>query len=166
MRLTDIFKQLYFKTTGYSYTNLGRLFLRLFVGIMLLQFGVRQLSNIGAGGEDFPAVLGMSAYASQIVMIIIEIGCSVFIMAGFLTRLMIIPPFVAMCMAEYYLLHHLAEVPYLISWQQQGYVPVMFLGIYFFLLLVGPGKISVDYFLSLHMIHAENKNESAELEEV
>ena len=42
---------------------------------------------------------------------------------------------------------------------------MMFIGIYFFILLVGPGKISADYFLSLHIIHTDNKSES-ELEEV
>ena len=41
----------------------------------------------------------------------------------------------------------------------------MFLGIYFFILLVGPGKISVDYFLSLHILHSNNQSES-QLEEV
>ncbi len=83
-----------------------------------------------------------------------------------MTRLMSLPPFVAMIIAEYHLLHdYVNEASYLLDWQQQGYLPIMFLGIYFFLMLVGPGKISVDYFLSLHIIHSENKSE-AELEEV
>lgn len=53
----------------------------------------------------------------------------------------------------------------MITWDKPGYLPVMFMGIYFFILLVGPGKISVDYFLSLHIIHSENQSEG-ELEEV
>ncbi len=43
---------------------------------------------------------------------------------------------------------------------------MFFLGIYFFILLVGPGKISFDYFLSLHFIHHDDQNEEDELEEV
>ena len=87
-------------------------------------------------------------------------------MAGFLTRVMIIPPFVSMIIAEYYQLHdYVSEAPYMLDWQQQGYLPIMFLGIFFFMLLVGPGKISCDYFLSLHFIHSDNQSES-ELEEV
>lgn len=161
-----IIKSSYFKATGYSYTNLGRLFLRLFIGIMLMQFGVRQIDHFEALKEVFPAVIGMTSHATLIVMICIEIVCSAFIMCGFLTRLMIIPPFVAMIIAEYHILHDMVgEAAYLLDWQQQGYVPIMFMGIYFFLLLVGPGKISVDYFLSLHIIHTENKSEG-ELEEV
>lgn len=36
--MTNIFKLIYIRSTGYSYTNMGRLFLRLFVGVMLMQF--------------------------------------------------------------------------------------------------------------------------------
>lgn len=164
--IVKLLKRYYIRFSGYSYTNLGRLFLRLFIGIMLLQFGIRQLMDFYHASHLFPAVLGMSSESSMILMICIELICSLFIMAGFLTRLMIIPPFISMILAEYYILHDVVkEATYQLSWQQQGYLPIMFLGIYFFLLLVGPGKISVDYFLSLYFIHTDNKSES-ELEEV
>lgn len=164
--LSRIIKRIYFKSTGYSYANMGRLFLRLFIGIMLMQFGVRQIDNFDLIKDVFPPVIGMTSHASLIVMICIEIVCSAFIMFGFLTRIMILPPFVSMVLAEYYLLHdYVGEAAYLLDWQQLGYLPILFMGIYFFLLLVGPGKISIDYFLSLHIIHTENKSEG-ELEEV
>ena len=166
LSLSGRLKRIYFKSTGYSYANMGRLFLRLFIGIMMMQFGVRQIVHFDELKEIFPTVIGMTSHATLIVMICIEIVCSTFIMFGFLTRIMIIPPFVSMVLAEYYILHdYLREAAYLLDWQQIGYVPILFMGIYFFLLLVGPGKISVDYFLSLHIIHTENKSEG-ELEEV
>lgn len=166
LSLSKAIKRLYFRFTGYSYTNLGRLFLRLFVGIMLMQFGVRQIAHYYEVCDLFPSVLGIPSAASLVIMICIEVICSLFIMCGFLTRFMIVPPFIAMVLAECHLLNdYVADAAYLLDWQQQGYLPVMFLGIYFFLLLVGPGKISVDYFLSLHIIHMENKSEG-ELEEV
>lgn len=162
----NLFKKIYIQTTGYSYTNMGRLFLRLFVGIMLMQFGIRQINNFEAAKTIFPAVLCMSPETSLTLMIIIELGCSLFIMAGFLTRIMTVPPLLAMTIAEYHLLHDtVKEAPYMLEWTQVGYLPIMFIGIYFFILLVGPGKISVDYFLSLHFIHSDNHSES-ELEEV
>lgn len=165
MSLTEIFKQLYFKSTGYSYTNLGRLFLRLFAGLMMAQFGIRQIVRFDMLRDVFPSALGMTPEATLIVMICLEIGCSLFIMAGFLTRIMTVPLFLAMMMAEYHLLAHPAVHP-LFSWDSPTYIPILFLGIYFFILLVGPGKISVDYFYSLHLLHSENKNEEEELEEV
>lgn len=163
MKIGNILKKAYFKSTGYSYTNMGRLFLRLFLGVMLMQFGIRQIIHFDA--MNFPAVLGMSSEASLVVMIMIEIVCSVFVMCGFLTRLMLLPPFVAMTMAEYELLQNgLSDaIP---VWTAPGYLPIMFLGIIFFLILVGPGKISIDYFLSLYLLHSENRNEEEELEEV
>lgn len=166
MKAYSIFKRLYVWSTGYSYPNLGRLFLRLFVGIMLIQFAVRQMYNFDTAAEIFPQVAGMSSGTGLTVMIVIEMACSLFVMAGFLTRVMVLPPFVAMIIAEYYLLHDLASVPpYDLSWQNPAYIPVLFLGIYFFLLIVGPGKISVDYFLSLHLIHSADREED-ELEVV
>ena len=166
LSLSGLIKRIYFRSTGYSYANMGRLFLRLFIGIMLMQFGVRQINDFDMLKDMFPTVLGMTSHATLIVMICIEIVCSTFIMFGFLTRVMLIPPFVAMVLSEYYMLHdYTTEAAYLIDWHNPSYIPVLFMGIYFFLMLVGPGKISVDYFLSLHIIHTENKSEG-ELEEV
>lgn len=158
-------KKIYVTTTGYSYTHLGRLFLRLFVGIMLLQFGIRQLGDASVLESSFPAVLGLGSEISFWTMVCIEIGCSIFIMAGFLTRIMLLPPFIAMIFAAYYLIHSASDATYLLSWEQPVYLPIMFLGIFFFLILVGPGKISVDYFLSLHLLHSSDHSED-ELEEV
>lgn len=161
----NLLKKIYISITGYSYTHMGRLFLRLFVGIMLAQFGMRQWMYFDEAASTFPAVMGMSPESSLALMIFIEIFCSFFIMVGFCTRLMVLPPLISMIMAEYYLLENAHEASYLISWAHPGYVPIMFFGIYFFILLVGPGKISVDYFLSLYFIHSGDKSES-ELEEV
>lgn len=164
--IAHLIKKLYIWSTGYSYTHMGRLFLRLFVGVMLLQFGVRQWIHFGTISDLFPAVGFLTPSASLSLMIGVEIVCSLFIMTGFLTRLMTVPPFIAMCCAEYYLLtEYVTSVPWQLSWSDPGYLPMMFLGIYFFIMVVGPGKISVDYFLSLHIIHSSNKSED-ELEEV
>ncbi|MDE6238059.1 MAG: DoxX family protein [Muribaculaceae bacterium] len=158
-------KRLYIRTTGYSYTNMGRLFLRLFVGIMMLQFGLRQWADFDQALATFPEFLGIPSNVGLVLMMIVEIVCSIFIMFGFLTRLMCFFPMIAMTLAEIYLLSNADTSSYLLSWQQLGYLPVMFIGIYFFIILVGPGKISADYFLSLYIIHSNNHSES-ELEEV
>lgn len=165
INMIKLLKKIYIRTTGYSYTHLGRLFLRLFVGVMMMQFGVRQIMDFGAESAAFPSIFGMSGAASLTMLIVLEMCCSLMVMVGFLTRLMVLPLFIAMIVAEWYLIGIAPEASYMISWRSPGYLPVMFLGIYFFILLVGPGKISVDYFLSLHFIHSDNKSES-ELEEV
>ena len=42
----------------------------------------------------------------------------------------------------------------------------MFIGIYFYLLIAGPGKISLDYLISLYIINLKGKSEEEEMEEV
>lgn len=156
------------RLTGFTYTNLARLFIRLFVGVMLLQFGIRHLVNYNELCTTFPTVLDMSSSISLTLMIIIELVCSLLIMVGFLTRLSTIPPIVAMCAAEYYILHDM--VPYLPAYgldsTDPGYLPIMFIGIYIYMLIAGPGKISLDYFISLYVIRLRGKDEVDELEDV
>ena len=42
----------------------------------------------------------------------------------------------------------------------------MFIGIYLYILLAGPGKISLDYFISLFLISRQGKSGDEELEDV
>lgn len=153
--------------TGYTYSNMGRLFLRLFVGVMFMQFGIRHLVNYNILRADFPSVLGLDPECCLVLMIITELVCSLLIMVGFLTRLATIPPIVSMIAAEYYILHDMLPhiSVYGIDSTQPGYLPIMFIGIYMFILLAGPGKISLDYFVSLNII-AERGRTEEDLEEV
>ena len=156
MVISKICKKLYFKTTGYSFTNLGRLFLRLFAGIMLMQCGVRVLA-----GETFEMAGGDFLFAFSVMppfIAILEIICSFFIMLGFLTRIMICPLLILMLVS--------ARLCFMETGIMGAMLPFMFIGLYFFLLLVGPGKISVDYFYALYLIDKEDGNEVYELEEV
>lgn len=166
--LSKIIAKTFVKCTGYTYSNMARLFMRLFVGVMFMQFGIRHLVSYDTIVNDFPTMLGLSSQTCLILMIIVEIVCSLFIMVGFLTRISAIPPILAMVAAEYYILHDL--VPHIsvygLDSTQPGYLPIMFIGIYLFILLAGPGKISLDYFISLFIIGRSGKSEEEELEEV
>lgn len=156
------------KMSGYTYSNLARLFMRLFVGVMFLQFGIRHLVNYSILRDSFPTELNMSSECSLIIMIVIELVCSLSIMVGFWTRLNVIPPICSMIAAEYYILHDmLPNLPvYGLDSTDPGYLPIMFIGIYIYLLIAGPGKISLDYFISLYIIAQKGKYEEEELEDV
>ncbi|MCM1028500.1 MAG: DoxX family protein [Pseudoflavonifractor sp.] len=165
-KFSDFLARLFLKCTGYTYSNLGRLFLRLFAGIMFLQFGIRHLVNYHLLSIDFPTVMGWSSPTCLNLMIIIELVCSLMIMIGFLTRLSAIPPILSMVAAEWYILHDLlpASYTYAIDSIQPGYLPIMFIGIFLFIIIAGPGKISVDYFITLYLLGrrgdpAENEEE-------
>lgn len=158
----------FLKITGYTYSNMSRLFIRLFVAVMFMQFGIRQLVNYNSLVATFPTVLGLSPATCITLMIIIELVCSLFIMVGFLTRLAVIPPIVSMILAEYYIIHDMLgnlEL-YGLDSVDPGYLPIMFIGIYLYILLAGPGRVSVDYFIALQIIESRGKTEEEELEEV
>lgn len=165
-RISDLLARLFLKCTGYTYSNLGRLFIRLFAGVMFLQFGIRHLVNYHELSVSFPTVMGWSSPTCLTLMIIIELLCSLLIMAGFLTRISVIPPIISMVAAEWYILHDLlpATSMYGIDSTQPGYLPIMFIGIFLFIIIAGPGKISIDYFITLYLVGrrgvpAENEEE-------
>ncbi|MCM1348127.1 MAG: DoxX family protein [Firmicutes bacterium] len=164
----DSLIRLYLRFTGFSYTNMARLFMRLFVGVMFMQFGIRQLTMYHELVNEFPSMLGLSPQACLVIMITIELVCSLLIMVGFLTRFATIPAVLSMTAAEVWIANDL--MPHINLWgitsTQPGYLPVMFIGIFLFLLLAGPGKISVDYFLSIFIISRQGRDEKEELEEV
>ncbi len=160
-KLAKSIAEFYLRVTGYTYSNMARLFLRLFVGVMFMQFGIRQLINFETMRYDFPSVLGIAPETSLIIMISVEFICSICIMLGFLTRLSTIPPIITMVAAEYYIIHDLlGEVSIAgIDSTDPGYLPIMFIGIYCFILLAGPGKISLDYVFSLLLLERQNRDE-------
>lgn len=156
-----LFRQLYYKTTGYSFTHMARMFLRLFVGLMISQFGVRQLM------EPVPdSIIYVPYLVGDLhlwLVIVVEIICPFFIMIGMFTRLMIVPPFVLM-IVSCCKIASLYPVESILTIQLYS-IPFLFMGILAFLLFSGAGKISIDYFYSLYLIHNENEEET-ELEEV
>lgn len=147
--MTSFFKNLFLYSVGHTYSNLSRLFLRLFTGIMFLQLCTRQMLNYDDLVPTFNGFLGLSAETSIIVLVVIELVCAVFIMLGFLTRLAVIIPLGLMLVAERVILSSQHEVTTQLFNFQPGY-PVMFIGIFIFMLLAGPGKISLDYIIGAH----------------
>ena len=86
-----------------TYGNLSRFFIRVFAGIMFLQFGIRQVANYDFFAQYFPSMFGMSSETTLLCMITIELVFSIFLIFGFLTRLSTIPPMISMIVAEYYI---------------------------------------------------------------
>lgn len=130
---------------------------------MMAQFGVRQL--IGEVPLDPVYSLGpIETGLHSGLVIFVEIVCSFFIMIGLFTRIMIIPPFVLMIVASHEILMMTGNLT--TSTVSMLCVPFLFMGVYFFMLLVGPGKISVDYFFSLYLISKHHNGQEEDLEEV
>lgn len=154
-------KKMFLYSAGLTFTNMARLFIRLFTGVMFMQFGIRQIANFSEIVTTFPAVMGMSSETALIVMIMIEIICSTLIILGLFTRFALIPPIVSMFVAEHVIMQYSASAElFKLYTIQAGYLPIMFLGIFLFMILAGPGKISLDYIISVNLTSVDEKGEA------
>lgn len=161
-----MWKKLFLYSVGYTYSNLSRLFLRVFTGVMFLELCVRQMLHFEEIVPAFDGIMGMSPETSMMVLLVLELLCASFIIVGFLMRLALLPPLAIMCVAEAVISSTGGDMAGNVANQffnfQPGY-PVMFIGIFVYLLLSGPGKISLDYIISAYMI--DNKADDKVLED-
>ena len=147
--MSDFFKNLFLYSVGHTYSNLSRLFLRLFTGIMFLQLCIRQLLNFDVIVNSHQGFMGLSSEASITMLLVIELMCAVCIMLGFLTRFAVLFPLGLMVVVENVIMSSGESMTNQLFNFQPGY-PVMFIGIFIYLLLAGPGKISLDYIIAVH----------------
>lgn len=123
----------------YSFLNTSRwtdssaLFLRIFAGGMLLSHGIMKIQNYGYMADSFPSVMGMGSEVSLILATLVEVGCSIAIICGFLTRLALIPAAFTMFIAAFF--GHGGEF---------GELPFVYLGIFIALFISGPGMYALD----------------------
>ena len=116
------------------------LILRLFFGVMFFLHGVDKMMNFSELSETFPNVFGFGSYMSLMVSIFCEFCCSLFLMAGLLIRLMLLPMITAMAVAFFDI--HDAMLP-------QGELALIYLIVFFLIFLTGPGKYSLDYLIDM-----------------
>ena len=151
--MSDFWKKIFmYVGVGHTYSNLSRLFLRVFTGVMFLQLGIRQVIH-------FDYLAGAAGDTLLSVIVVLELLCAVLIMLGLLTRLALIPSIAIMCYAET-LVSPASGAGQLFNFEP-GY-PVMFLGIFVFMLLAGPGKISLDYLIAVHLNRNRDEDEILE----
>ena len=117
-------------------SNAARLFLRLFVGILMLTHGIAKIENTLV--DTFPDPIGLGTLTLPLI-ILVEVGASILVMVGFLTRLALIPLIFSMIVAAF-----LTFPTFALATSE---LPLMYLGIFITLLLAGPGKCSIDYLL-------------------
>ena len=156
--MTAFFKNLFLYSVGHTYSNLSRLFLRLFTGILFLQLCIRQMLNFDAIVPSFDGFLGLPPEVSITILVVLELLSAVCIMLGLLTRLAVLFPLVVMLMVEKVFMSSQSAVTDHLFNFAPGY-PVMFIGIFIYFLLAGPGKISLDYIIAAHFTESVNDEE-------
>jgi putative oxidoreductase len=116
--------------------NTAMLVLRLGIGILMMMHGYDKLVHFSIYQHDFTNFLGIGSTMSLALAVFAEFFCSLFIILGLFTRLAAIPLIITMCV--------------IIFKVNDGHVFIksenapLYLISYLVLLLLGPGKISVD----------------------
>ncbi|HSB93247.1 MAG TPA: DoxX family protein [Flavitalea sp.] len=125
-------------STSYSagVFNFAMLFLRIGMGSLLLSHGYDKLVHFATYKSKFINFLGMGSGLSLSLVIFAEFFCSLFLIVGLFSRLVAIPIVIAMFMAVWKS-HHF-------DFFGAGEKATLFLIGFITILLLGPGKASVD----------------------
>ena len=113
---------------------------RVAIAILMLVHGIPKMGMLFSGDTVlFPSVFGFSPALSLGLTVFAEVICSVFILAGFGTRLAVVPLIVTMLIAV--LVIH-GNDPF-----SNKELALHYFVTYFVLLIAGSGKYSLDYLL-------------------
>ena len=116
--------------------NVAMLLLRFGVGVLMINHGYDKLIHFSAMKGDFMNFLGLGNSISLTLVVFAEFFCSLFIIIGLFTRLSAVPLIITMAVALFMVFK--GDV------FGKGELPALYLAVYVVLLLLGPGKISVD----------------------
>ena len=112
--------------------------LRLFFGVLFFTHGLDKMMNFNQLSETYPSVLGFGSYMTLMVSIFCEFACSLFLIAGLMERLVVLPMIASMAVAFFDI--HDGMFP-------EGELSLIYLVLFVILLLTGPGRYSVDYLI-------------------
>ena len=112
------------------------LVLRLVSGGLMMNHGYDKLVHFAQYKGKFMNLLGMGQTTTLVLAIFAEFFCALFIVLGLFTRLAAIPLIITMCVALFKA--HNA------NFFGDGEMATLYLGAFITLLLVGPGRVSID----------------------
>lgn len=114
--------------------------LRLFFGILFFSHGLDKMLNFNELSYTYPSVLGFGSYMTLMVSIFCEFACSLFLIAGLLVRITVIPMIASMAVAFFDI--HDGMFP-------AGELSLIYMILFVILYITGPGRYSVDYLIDM-----------------
>ena len=130
-----------FKLNSTAYTSrsvdLSLLILRLGFGILMMPHGYAKLMSFAEKSEKFMSFMGLSGSASLSLTIFAELFCAGLVALGLFTRLATIPLIVLTLVIVF--VAHQGDI---FDTASSGF---FYLLAYVVILLLGPGKYSIDY---------------------
>ena len=114
--------------------------LRVFFGILFFSHGLDKMINLNELSYTYPSVLGFGSYMTLMVSIFCEFACSLFLIAGLLVRITVIPMIASMAVAFFDI--HDGMFP-------AGELSLIYMILFVILYITGPGRYSVDYLIDM-----------------
>ena len=118
--------------------SLVLLLLRLFFGALFFMHGLDKLTHFNELADVYPSVLGLGSYMTLMITVFCEFACSMFFVAGCITRIILLPMIVAMAVAFFDI--HDGMMP-------EGELSLIYMIVFLGIFLTGPGRYSVDYLI-------------------
>lgn len=112
------------------------LIVRVFFGVLFFMHGLDKMMNFHVLSDTYPSVLGFGSYMTLMISIFSEFCCSLFLIAGLLVRVTLLPMIAAMGVAFFDV--HDAMMP-------DGELSLIYMVVFLILFLTGPGRYSLDY---------------------
>ena len=116
--------------------NTGLLLFRLAIGLLMVKHGYDKMVHFNEYSSHFMSFLGMGAKVSLALTIFAEFFCSLFIIIGLFTRFATLPLIITMCVVLFKVNHA--------DFFDKGQLPVMYIAAFLTILIVGPGRASID----------------------
>lgn len=116
------------------------LILRIFFGVMFFIHGLGKMMNFSELSLTYPSVFGLGSYMTLMLAVFTEFCCSLFLIAGLLFRIMVLPMIVAMAVAFFDI--HDGFLP-------EGELSLIYMAVFIILYFVGPGRFSFDYLIDV-----------------
>lgn len=128
-------KKIVFSHAPFS-LDFGLLLLRLGTSLMLVSHGWSKVTHFSERLNSFADPIGLGPAVSLQLVIFAEFFCAIFLILGFMSRVILIPMIINM-----------AVITFIVQGSggfEKQELPMIYLLVFIVLLLLGPGKISLD----------------------
>jgi len=118
------------------YLDFGLLLLRVGTSLMLVSHGWSKVIHFSERLNSFADPIGLGPSVSLQLVIFAEFFCAIFLILGFMSRIILIPMIINMAVITF-----IVQAGNGFDKQE---LPMIYLLVFIVLLLLGPGKISLD----------------------
>lgn len=131
-------------------TSIVLLIVRIIFGLLLMNHGIEKWANFHELSTTFPDPLGIGSSFSLGLAIFGELICSMAFIIGFFYRLVMIPMIFTMIVA-FFVVH--SNDPFAVK-----ELAFVYLTVFILMYIIGPGKFSIDYWLSKMLLPQRKAN--------